>query len=86
MPGCGQNVCITAPRCTSRVCNKNPVGPTVNSSADMMTSSVMARAGPGLFPRIMVADKGVKITRPAYYDVARANNYGAWSNATLCCD
>jgi hypothetical protein len=81
---CGPGVCLTRSPCTSKQC-KLPVGPTVDSAADMMASAVMARAGYGLFPTVQIGQKGVKITRPGFYNVNRSRNYTAWSNATLCC-
>ena len=85
MPGCGVNVCVKSARpCNSTRC-KLPVGPTVNSSADMMASAITARTGSGIFPVIEVAVRGVKLTRPGFNDMYRGANYTAWTNGALCC-
>lgn len=85
-PACGANVCITPSNC-SKCCNvcKLPTGPTVNSSADMMASAVLSRTTSGMFPRLEIGLKGVKLTRPGYYDVNRGDAYMAWANKTYCC-
>jgi hypothetical protein len=81
---CGPGVCLDANICTKNRC-KLPVGPTVNSAADMMASAVLARTGTGLMPRITIGKKGAKITRPAYHNVTRADNLMAWTGGNLCC-
>jgi hypothetical protein len=82
---CGVNVCVRGPGpCNRRWC-KTPVGPTSDSSADMMASTVTARAGSGIFPVVETAVRGVKLTRPGYFDVYRGRNYTAWTNSALCC-
>ena len=87
MPGCGVNVCATPATCVARRGDqcKLPVGPTVNSGADMMASAVLARTATGLFPRIQIGKRGIKITRPGYYNVARGDSLGAWTKGNLCC-
>ncbi len=81
---CGPGVCLTPTICTKTRCHL-PVGPTVDSAADMMASAVLARTGNGLMPRITIGKQGAKITRPAYHNVTRADNLMAWSNGSLCC-
>ncbi len=82
---CGAGVCLGEPStCTKNRC-RLPVGPTVNSAADMMASAVLARTGHGLLPRITIGAQGAKITRPAYHNVTRADNLMAWTNGNLCC-
>jgi hypothetical protein len=82
--GCGPGVCLDATICTKNRC-KLPVGPTVDSAADMMSSAVLARTGTGLMPRITIGKKGAKITRPAHHNVTLADNLMAWTGANLCC-
>ena len=84
MPGCGVNVCVLSSQpCKQRRCFL-PVGPTVDSAADMMASAVTARTGSGIFPRIETSVRGVKLTRPGFNDVYKGRNYGAWVNGALC--
>lgn len=83
--GCGVNRCLTGASCT-KCCNvcKTPTGPTVNAAADMMASTIAARAGQDYFPTNL-AKKGVKLTRPSYNNLTTSRNIHAWVNATYCC-
>ena len=81
---CGVNVCLGAVPCQKAWC-RTPVGPTVDSASDMMASAVTARTVTGIFPTVEIGMRGIKLTRPGYFDIYRSGNYRAWTNGSLCC-
>jgi len=83
--GCGVNRCLTGASCT-KCCNvcKTPTGPTVNAAADMMASTIAARAGQDYFPTNLTK-KGVKLTQPSHINLTGSRNIHTWVNATYCC-